>query len=343
MTSPESDPVKQLHALTKKAGEALDDDAVFDATINEINEKLRTAELEHLDKLIGISQQYDSQVALLRSNGVVRRLSDGSEGIFGEDGEEYPIPSLPSIIQRFCENPEKYEPLRRKVEQGFTKLILVPFASSIDALVNAYTEQLKEHNEDGKLFREGGAPMAAGSRGVVAELNTHEPVWLSQRYNFSNLVYFPKSFDQQNHGGLTKKEAIAQKGAWQVYLIEEGPIPRQGKGKNKNGRDQLETGLSARQYSVKLQADPQYKGEVGLTPESWLMRAMTRLKERGEVIDDFHGNGSLNSLLGAYFPEHWDVAFAHWNHDNSQAALGTYDTDNSDADGSSGTSSAVMV
>ncbi len=341
--SPESDPIKYLHALTAKAGEALDDDETFDATINELNDKLRAAELEHLDKLIGITKQYESQLDVLKNAGLLSNLSDGSEGIIGEDGAQHPVPSLLSIVQRFCEDEKKYELLRRKVEQGFTKLIMVPFASSLNDLVDAYANQLVRHNLEGRLFGEGKSP--AANAGKVAELlwlETSEPVYKWTAYDSEETAYFPTSFDSENDTGLTKQEAITQKGGWQVYLIEETPIPKIGKGANKNGRQQLETGLSPRQYLERLQADPQYKGEVGLTPESWLMRALTRLKERGEVIDDSEGTGAINYILGLYIAGGGQcVSRANWSRGRFQASLGGFHAENSDL--SIGASTAVMV
>ncbi len=321
--SPESDPIKHLHALTTKAGEALGDDAAFDAAIGEINERLRAAELEHLDKLIGITKQYESQVAVLRSARIVFQLSDGSKGIFDKYGTEYPIPSLLSIVQRFCEDGARYELLRRKVEQGFTKLILVPFAPPLQTLVDSYTERLRLHRAAGELFREGESPAAnPGKAAEVLHLNTEEPVWKWTGYNAFSSVYFPTSFDLVNHGGLTKPEAISQKGAWQVYLVEETPIPKKGKGASKNGRQQLEAGLSAIKYLQKLQTDPQYKGETGLTTEAWLMRAMTHLEERGEISDDQTGKGSATYILGTRFHNSSSAAIIFWSHGRSQAVLG---------------------
>ncbi len=342
MASPESDPLKELHALTTKAGESLGDDAAFDAAVNEINDKLRVAELEHLDKLIGITKQYESQLEVLRNTGIMFRLSDGSEGIFEEDGTEYPVPSLLSIVQRFCEDGKKYELLRQKVEQGFKEMILVPFGWTVNILTDAYIEQLKLHKAAGQLFGEGKSPAANSAvQAQVLGLNMMQPVNKWARYETSPLVYFPTSFDPVNHGGLTKKEAIAQKGAWQVCLIEETPIPRKDQGANKNGRQQLEAGLTSRQYLEKLQTHPQYRGEVGLTLEAWLMRALTRLKKKNEVTDDFQGNGSSNYILGAYFPESLAVGNTYWYSEASQVYMvrdsASYCIEYA------GTSSAVMI
>ncbi len=340
--SPESDPVKHLQALTKKADASIDDDAVFDAAVNEINEKLLAAELEQLDELIGIKKQYESQLEVLRNAGLLSQLSDGSDGIIGVDATEYPIPSLLSIVQRFCEDGNKYELLRRKVEQGFTKMIMVPFASQLHLLLFAYAERLRAHKAADQLFGVSDSPAANPLTGVQElQLDMNVPTFTRSAYNTQKPVYFPTSFDPENHGGLTRQEAISQKGAWQVYLIEETPIPKKDQGANKNGRRQLEAGLKFTQYLEMLQADPQYEGEIGLTPESWLMRAMTRLKERGEVIDDYLGKGAGNMILGMYFPAFSQVAEAYWSDIGHRVCLDISGSINSDP--RYGASTAVMI
>ncbi len=314
MTSPEKDPIKHLQDLTTKAGETLGDDAAFDATVREINDRLVVEEVKRLDTLIGITKQYESQVAVLRNVGIMTRLPDGSEGIIGEDGTQYPIPSLLSMVQRFCEDEKKYELLRRKVEQGFTKLLLVPFGLPLQAIREKYAEQLKLHKAASKLFAE-------SDQATWLELDADNPVSKWDEYDSQEMAYFPTSFDPQNHGGLSKADAVAQKGAWQVYLVEETRIPGKDKGATKNGRKQLEADLTPLQYLEMLKSDSQYKGEVGLTPELWLMKALTRLEEKNEVIDDCQGKGSFSYNLGAYFPESSGVASAYWNRNFSKAIL----------------------
>ncbi len=343
MTSPESDPIKHLKELTTKAGESLGDDAVFDATIKELNDKLLAEELRRLDKLLGISKQYEFQMTLIREGGFLHKLPDGSEGIVGSpDGTLYPIPSLLSVVQRFCEDGKKYELLRRKVEQGFTELIMVPFVLTLDRLQMEYAFQLERHESSGLLFGEGQYPSAInGVGGKVLALDVRRPVHKWEAYDSAKIVYFPKSFDQENHGGMTKEEAIAQKGAWQVYLVEETPIPRHNRGAVKNGRKQLEAGLSPRDYLEKIQADPQYKGEEVLTPEAWFMRAITHLKKKNEVIDDFLNKGSVNYTLGAFFPRNLEVSRAYWHHEDHKVHMGYVSSSNTEAE--EGTSTVVPI
>ncbi len=340
MTSPESDPIKQLQELTTKAGESLGDDVAFDAAVREINERLLPEELRRLDELLNISRQYKSQLDLLRETRLIWPLSDGSEGMIIADEKEYPVPSLLSIVQRFCEDPERYELLRKKVEQGFTKLIMVPFHLPIWTLKNRYAEQLKEHKARSVLFREGGSPMPY-LKGVIADLQDERPVYILSDYNSNNLIYFPWSFDPKNHGGLTKQEAIDQKGAWQVYLVEETSVPHENKAENKNGRVQIRAHHKPVQYLESLQQEPQYAGEVGLTLELWFMRAMTRLEERDEVTDDPGGNGCSNFILGTKDAEFGEVPMAGYSSALRQVVLTGRSPQNSSP--LAGASTAVMI
>ncbi len=341
-TSPESDPIKELQALTAKAGEALDDDAAFDAAVNEINKKLLVEELMRLDELIGITEQYEYQLAVLRDTWFMRKLSDGTEGIVGAGGNWHPAPSLLSIVQRFYEDEKKYELLRRKVEQGFRELIMVPFASRLNDLPDAYAYQLRQHKLDCQLFgEEEPSATSSGKVAKVLNLNTAWPVKKFEEYQIQELVYFPTSFAPQNHGGFNKEEAVVRKGAWQVYLIEETFIPRKGDGLIVNGRKQLEAGLTPRQYLELLQTDPQYSGEIGLTPELWLMRALTHLKKKNQVTDDFRGKGSINCNLSTYLEVSDTVPCAYWSRDSYLAYLDTYKPDSQDE--SIAASTAVMI
>ena len=186
---------------------------------------------------------------------------------------------------------------------------------SIEELRQKYGEQLKAHKASGKLFAE-------GDQATEEKLDTTNPVYKWDGYDNKKMVYFPTALDPQNHGGLTKEEAISTYGAWQVYLVEETPIPRERKGISKGGRKQLETGLTSIQYLEKLQTDPQYEKEIGLTPELWLMKALTRLNEKNEVLDDYQGKGSISFNLGTYFPQPAGVVGSGWDRGGRQVFLG---------------------
>lgn len=266
-----------------------------------------------------LETQYNVQIALLDKLGL-------PEIIKGQ-----PRPTLDQIKTGFAENPEFF---KKKIEQGFTKLLIVPFGLPLEQLRQTYGEQLKLHKAAGALFAE-------ADPATALDLNDSEPVWKWDGYDDQEQAYFPTKLDATNHGGLTKEQTIAQRGAWQVLLVEEDVIPRAGVGKTLGGRQQLEAGLSPIDYLNKLASDPQYAGEEGLTPEMWLIKALARLDEKNEVMDNYQGNGSLCYNLGVYFPKPAYVSCAYWNRGARQAHLGG--DGRARVDAGCGASSAVRV
>ena len=84
------------------------------------------------ERLLDLRHQYDSQTALLKKTGLVesRKEIDHSgierEVLFmrGINGKKYPMPSYREIAWRILGKKELFE---TKTDQGFTKLLLVPF------------------------------------------------------------------------------------------------------------------------------------------------------------------------------------------------------------------------
>ncbi|MDO8492396.1 MAG: hypothetical protein Q7S34_02030, partial [bacterium] len=57
---------------------------------------------ESLEYLPNLEEQYESQLSLLRTAGVLENLSSSQEGIRGIDGKEYPAPTFQEVLGR-CE------------------------------------------------------------------------------------------------------------------------------------------------------------------------------------------------------------------------------------------------
>ncbi len=329
MPSPESNPLEHLTRLADQADASHKEAAssgnfaAADRALDALEAELVSAErtLNPFEGTLHLSAQYERQTKLLEKLGIPQTL------------EGAPCPTLDQVRDRLFNHRELLE---RKIEQGFTQLLIVPFGMSIEDLRQKYGEQLKLHKAAGTLFAE-------GDQATELKLDDANPVYKWDGYDNQEIVYFPTAFDQQNHGGLSKADAVAREGAWQVYLVEETPIPRQTKGISQGGRKQLEAKLTPRQYLEKLKTDPQYAAEVGLTPELWLMKALTRLEEKNEVTDDYHyqDKGSFNYNLGAYFPSSSYVGSAGWYRGSSQANLGGIGAYHRDE--SVGSSSAVRV
>src|SRR3989339_1352651 len=302
---------------------------------------------QEAERLYNLREQYTSQVSLLEQVGILK------EGvILGIDGKIYPIPTLEQIAMRLF---ERRETLETKHDQGFTKLLLVPFGMSLDTLRETFKQLLLKYKKDNPTFN----------------LDTHEPLWAWSDYQGAdigdspNLVYYPQSFDEKDHQGKTKMEMLKEQAkgrwtpafagvaggkglgtpGWTVHLLQpsnpneqdtETPkgfayIHRQGQGtlqEDENHRPLLESGKSPNEYlSIlqKAQDDPNtpYFQEFGMTPEDWIIVFMIHLTETGEPMDNFaNEKESVSYLTGAFFRSSTGVPYAYWDRDVRQVYFG---------------------
>ena len=305
--------------------------------------------LEHAERLYHLEEQYTSQVKLLEQVGI---LKDGV--ITGIDGKQYLIPTLEQIASRLF---ERREELSTKHDQGFTKLLLVPFGMSLDNLREVLRQFLLDYKENNPSF----------------DLDTDRPlrIW-EEGYQGADigdspkLVYHPQSFIQDGHGGKTKMEILKTNyqlptltptqspfPGWTIHLFQpsnlesqdtETPIgfaliPQQGQGTPQGDltpRPPLETGRSSKEYLATLQEaqnnpNHPYSQESGMTPEDWIMAFMTHLSETKKPLDDVWNPTNTEShcyLTGAFFPSSVFVPYVYWNRDNHQAGLSGNDPRN---------------
>ena len=278
-----------------------------------------TSNLEsELFEQINIETQYQSQIEILKKTNITQKLSNKEQGIIGIDQKEYPIPTLDQIKEKIL---EKESILKKKIEQGFVKLLIVPFAMPLESLIDKYRQTILKHHKNHTL---------KATNGDTLELNENEPVWVWDKYNNADtnnkLIYYPKEFSS-NHQGHTKQALLNSPSdnlaGWHVLLIEDLPdLPAETKGETINQRKQLESNQTPKQYLETLQTDPQYQHEQGLTPEDWLIYAISQLEEKNQVIDDWQGKGKVSYNLGAYFPFSGDVPLGYWNRGSRRAYLG---------------------
>jgi len=321
--------------------------------------------LEYAERLYHLKEQYTSQVALLEQVGI---LKDGV--IEGIDGNKYPVPTLEQIASRLF---ERREGLSTKHDQGFTKLLLVPFGMSLNILLETLKQFLIEHEKNNRSFN----------------LDADDPLCTWVGYEGADigdspkLVYYPQSFTREGHGGKTKAQILkeqaegqlipalagvaGEKGerapGWIVHLLQSSSpsnphspglalIPREGKGilqGNLTPRPPLEAGKSSEEYLSILQKaqDDEYSpyhGETGMTPEDWIMAFMLHLTETGKPLDDVlnpTNTASYCHLTGAFFPFPDYVPGAYLHSIDLQVRFSASDFNGHKA--SDGTRSSVIV
>ena len=271
-----------------------------------------------IEKIISIKEQYKSQVEVLTQSNILEQLSNGEMGIRGVDGKEYPLPTYQEVLGRFKDQ-EKRTLLEKKVKQGFTKLLLVPFAMPLSVLLERHKEVLL------KTYKESGIKSTDGTR---LELNINDPlfVWedLVQGDNpdtdkSQQIEYGVKTYDadtKESRGGKYKSELLKDPdNAWQILLLENSPdLPAENKGKTISGRKQIEAGQTPKYYLKLLQTQEQYQGETGLTPEANLTLYLDGLTRNRIALDDFRGKGRCNWLVGNYLSG--SVPYFRWDCDS---------------------------
>jgi len=300
---------------------------------------------ERLEAKLNLRSQYESLRMAFNESGILQILpSAGELGIVGIDPEhpetmrEYPLPSLESIVAQIKERAEELE---TKVNQGFTKLLLVPIASplsgkiesnkAMSGLAKVYADQLLFHQQNRGKTINGRKIDLLDSDGKPTDLDQTTPLWVWEQYQKADtegqMVYYPTSFDPKSHGGISKQELVSKTlktpfSGWQVRLIEDLPnLPRAGAGQTVGGRKQIEANQTPREYLRQPQDVEEYKNEDGITPEEELALATLHLKETNQVLDDYQGKGKLCYCTGAYLPASGDVPYFYFNRDSQRASL----------------------
>lgn len=263
-----------------------------------------------------IKEQWRSQIKILTQSVILEILPKINDlGIIGIDGKEYSVPTYEQIKNSITS--EKLIWLEQKAIQGFTKLMLIPIAMSLDVLINKYKIIVLKHRQENTM---------SSADGTKLETDPEESLYVWEEYkqvdSEGTLIYYPKQFNQIAHQGLTKGELISQNGPWEVRLIEDLPnLPGRGQGQTLGGRKQLEANQTPVQYLKILQTDPVYQHEQGPTPELWLIKAITYLEQTNQQIDDYQGLDKASYLIGSYFSSYDYVPHGYWSRDLRLANL----------------------
>ncbi len=270
--------------------------------------------------------QFNTQTASLRAVGLLESIfkentsADDNfvielqEGITGMDGKAYALPTIEEIQKHFSQ--EKYA---EKIDQGFTKLLIVPFAYPLATIRARYEEALIKHYKEGKLL---------DSDGNKLDLDTKRPLYFLEELNKSDetgdLIYYPIHFDTENHGGYTKQELLTSGTAdvqikspfsgFHVLLIKPDLIiPRASQGVITGGRKDLEANRSAEEYLKTIQTISSHFNEQGMTLEDSLILALINLHETNMVMDDFtNDKNSVNFNIANFHKHSGDIPNSYW-------------------------------
>lgn len=329
----------------------------------EITAKKRVLEGEFnpFETVLKIREQYETQKQIYESIGLLEKR-EGLLGMEGIDGKWYTFPSISEVHRRFF---EKKEILDIKTDQGFTKLLIVPFGMSLKKFTETMEKTLRAHYAEMPDLANPGVmiPDPKRTRLFAIKKNVSDPdeslrlsiarplyVWDGYPDADTNgtLVYFPVVFDTDTkiHQGKTKQELLAgTEQGFQFLLIEANSnIPAEGTNEiigTRQPRKRLAAGDTPEAYLRALRTEPEYSSEQGLTPEAWMTQFLLHLEATNQVIDDDDGNGKENYNLGGWFPAALVVARGCWDRDVARARLSRDDP--WDQYSNLGSRSAVMI
>ena len=283
--------------------------------------------LEKIEQLYNLREQYAAQVAILEQ---ARILKNGV--IDGIRGWKFPLPTLEQVAQKMY---ERQEMLDIKYAQGFTKLLLVPFGMSLDALIPAFKQFLLSYKRTNPKFL----------------LNTGDPLSVFAEYcgadegEDTKIIYYPTSVDEASYPDNTKSAILKKQlsdpqalPGWTIHLLQPSdpsdqhsmgfaPIRKKEEtsefGK-KVLRPDLKTNQDAREYLAILEKtkddpDSPYYGESGFAPEDWMCAFMTHLTQTGTHLDE--NKDAAIQLIGAYFVRSNAVPGAFWSHQEQRVKL----------------------
>ncbi len=295
-------------------------------------------ELKHLK----LKEQYESQVDVAWKSGLFGRkeLAKGTTNpVIERGGKKYPMPKWQEV-QKTLRKPENLEIIKEKSAQGFTKMLIVPFGYDLKTMAGKFKDKVRELDQTTGIF---------GAGGEKVEFNRSEadyPVWVWEGFDESQLVYYPKQYDEKNHGGLKKEDAININGAWQICFVEDMEvIPLESdetkgviggrkridrKGSCIKGQTeilQIQQLHAAMQDKEKMENPTKYKHEKGQTSEQYLWMQLTSLlgKEKPVLMDYENGEWRGTYLTESYNIVSHYVPVAYWARSDRLISLGRYD------------------
>lgn len=264
-----------------------------------------------LEGLIEAKKQYDSQKKILENAGILQEgymrgpLRMPSD--FPED--TFKFPTYKKIIHHLR---GKEELLKEKTKWGFNKILIVPFGMEVGRLAWTLGEEMRKKMEEETLI----ASEVNDSKPFRLKINAESPVDLSlidDQTTPDNLIY--KESDFLKEGG--DKYAVLEQGAsaWRIILIQNLPqasdlgcfigkddyISENLRKKTIGeylaiaGRDSI----SISDLQRCLENNPVFEKETPFIPEDQLMYYLTRLEEKGEIMNTGSTlNGFLSVLRG---------------------------------------------
>lgn len=177
----------------------------------------KIVEFREFINTMNLKEQYESQLKVARKTGLFKGDAENQNAlpVIERDGKEYMMPDWCEVKRKLFRN---YEMVKEKADQGFSKMLIVPFASSLKDFESELRWNIRIIEDNGR-----GVFSADGDR-VRFKKDEEDLYPLTICYKDDQLVYYPKKYDPKKHGGMTKDEVIDSRGAWQICFVEDLPL-----------------------------------------------------------------------------------------------------------------------
>lgn len=226
---------------------------------------------------IDFQRQYEENIQVLTNAGVISSgyLSFLTNNIYG-NRVSYSVPRMEALRDIMLSEKEKFQ---KKTAQGFTRLVLVPFAVPLWLLRDELSVSLVAESNSGKLqtYFINSQPARIDIRNPVSI-----PMLRSPRDIRHEFLYDPHDLSE-HHNAKTKREAVASLDntkfpGWHVLLLQESRAIRPVK------RDDIRVGAKAWRDLLTLTGieDPgiEYHSEEFLTVEDYLSYARLEVESK---------------------------------------------------------------
>lgn len=204
---------------------------------------------ENNEKLNTLEKQYNAILETYLYLNIIEKTNNGRYQYTSEiNNKSYLMPTLVEISKRLNENPT----LKTKIEEGFTRLILVPFGISLLEITEVFLKRIKEHQSKDALYSDTPINGQKGDK-IPSEKNKINIVFETDNNGdrTGDILYYPegiginesyikggKSKEKQKFedyvGGKTKQDVLSLSEApenkeesplnfpgWNVFLMPE--------------------------------------------------------------------------------------------------------------------------
>lgn len=241
---------------------------------------------------MNLTQQYHRSIEVLLRFGLLIVLPESRTlGIIGEDGLEYPVPTLEEITEAVAAQPELYA---KKMKAGFTELLLVPLGVPLSVLLEKLIQQFGNHRYNVPIKE-----WKFSDRDTPIKIGINMQFFMDNEQNLVQEILYPGTNAEVGNTSNPNKRKLLTKGvAWQVGLTLAEPRVLSVLSKN-SGLEKipLSHDFLLRDIQNYVQSNA-FEHELMFSLEAWITRVLYRLQSSTKYPFD-NSNYTQTILAGS--------------------------------------------